>query len=213
MKILQLLFALTLSISSLAQTAEIKFTSLDRYQSIINELNEIKFIEFVCKDTVARGMYFSIDVIRFKKGVPDTITKGLRNCEIMKLPVVMPTGDTAYYMYDPCKSSLYSSNLDSMVIAFAGKQEDSTLHLMIDKNYTKSSFDIFGAPNFVLQNATNENVRNIPFNEPTPLVLYFEGYKSGNGTFYCLAKTVEAEDMYEAFQVEDYYVFYLTIKD
>lgn len=213
MKILQLIFVLALSSASLAQSVEIQFTELTRHQTIINDLNNIKFVEFVCKDIAAKGKYFGIDIIRFQNGVPDTIHKGLENCETMKLPVVMPTGDTAYYMYDPCKSSLFSDDIDSMVTAFAGKQEDSILHVLIDKNHAKTKFDIHGEPNFVLQNATGDNIRTVPINEPTPIALYFGGYQSGNGRFYCLAKTVGAEEMYEAFQVEDYYVFYLTIKD
>ena len=103
-----------------------------------------------------KGKYFSIDIIRFQNGVPDTISKGLGNFETIKLPVVLATGDTGYYMYDPCKSSLFSNDMDSMLTAIAGKQEDSIFHLMIDKKYSKSKFDIHAEPNFVLQNARGE---------------------------------------------------------
>ncbi len=213
MKLISLVLFFFSGLSCFAQSTKIHFTDIDRYQRIFNDLNNVKFVEFVCKDKSAQGKYFSIDLVRFVKGKPDTISKGLSNCGEIRLPVKMANGDTAYYLHDPCHSSLFSGDMDSMVIALAGKQQDSILHLLIDKNYSKEKYDIHGQPTFVLQNATGENIRTVEYNKAVPLALYFGGYKSGIGTFYCLAKTVKAEEMFQKFQVEDYYVFYLTIKD
>ena len=213
MRYLLVLGIVLMNFVSHGQSTEIYFTSTSKNQQILNDLNNIKFVEFVCKDSAAWGKYFHIDLVRFVKGVPDTISREQSTCEDIKLPVVLPSGDTAYYIHNPCKHSQYTGDVDSMTIVIAGKQEDTTLHLLIDKNHTKKKLDIDGQANYVLQKATNDNTRTIPFNTSTPIALYFGGYKMGIGTFYCLAKTVKAEEMYEAFHVDDYYVFYLTIKD
>lgn len=109
--------------------------------------------------------------------------------------------------------SLTPKKKEEFRITLAGKRIDSTFQLTINYPYGSANISLNGQIGHVLQNPYGEDKRTIKTNTSNAIALYFGGYKQGNGTFYCLAKTAKPEEMYEAFQVEDYYVFYLTIKD
>lgn len=125
----------------------------------------------------------------------------------------MANGDSAHYIPEPCKSLTYKFKKQDFKITLAGKLQDSTFKMSINYPYGSSTVVLDAQPGFVLQNPFSDDKRNIKTNTPTPVALYFGGYKQGNSTFYCLAKTAKAEEMFQKFEVEDYYVFYLTIKD
>ncbi len=180
---------------------------------IIDELHDVKILGIISKDKEALDKKYTLQIVRYQEGNPDTGFTNGTNCDIVKIPVVMANGDSALYIHEPCKSLTYKIKKQDFKITLAGKLQDSTSKMSIHYPYGSNSIVSDAQPGFVLQNPFSDNKRNIKTNTPTPVALYFGGYKQGNSTFYCLAKTAKSEEMYQKFQVEDYYVFYLTIKD
>ncbi|MFT6112246.1 MAG: hypothetical protein ACJAXV_001033 [Bacteroidia bacterium] len=201
--------------SSLAaqDNVEISYESPEGRDRIINELNDVKILEIISNDKEALDKKFTLQIVRYQEGKPDTVFTNGTNCDIVKIPVVMANGDSALYIHEPCKSLTYKIKKQDFKITLAGKLQDSTFKMSIHYPYGSSSIVLDAQPGFVLQNPFSDDKRNIKTNTPTPVALYFGGYKQGNSTFYCLAKTAKSEEMYQKFQVADYYVFYLTIKD
>jgi hypothetical protein len=192
---------------------EISYDAPEGRERIINELNVVKILEIHSSDKKALQKKFILQIIRFQEGKPDTVFSNGTNCDIVNIPVVMANGDTATYIHDPCKSLVYKKDLKEFKITLAGKLQDSAFKMSINYPYGSTKFTLASQPGFVLQNPYSEDSRKIKTNVPTPVALYFGGYKQGNSTFYCLAKTAKPEEMFKKFQVADYYVFYLTIKD
>jgi len=192
---------------------EISYDAPEGRERIINELNDVKILEIISSDKKAHQKKFTLQIIRFQEGKPDTVFSNGSNCDMIHIPVPMANGDTATYVHDPCKSLLYLKNTGDFKITLAGKLQDSTFSMSINYPYGSTKIALASKPGYVLQNPYSDDKRKIETNTPTPVALYFGGYKQGNGTFYCLAKTAKAEEMFQKFQVADYYVIYLTIKD
>ena len=214
MKLFSTTLVLFFAISLVAQDkVKISYESPEGRERIINELNNVKILEIISNDKEALQKKFALQIVRYQEGKPDTVFTNGTNCDIVKIPVVMASGDSALYIHEPCKSLIYTTKKEDFKITLAGKLQDSTFKMSINYPHGSSTIVLDAQPGFVLQNPFSDNKRNIKTNTPTPVALYFGGYKQGNSTFYCLAKTAKSEEMYQKFQVEDNYVFYLTIKD
>lgn len=216
MKLIHILIAPILFYTSslVAQDkVEISYESPEGRDRIINELNNIKILEIISTDKEALDKKFTLQIVRYQEGEADTVFTNVTNCDIVRIPIVMANGDSAHYIHEPCKSLTYKFKKQDFKITLAGKLQDSTFKMSINYPYGSSTVVLDAQPGFVLQNPFSDDKRNIKTNTPTPVALYFGGYKQGNSTFYCLAKTAKAEEMFQKFEVEDYYVFYLTIKD
>jgi hypothetical protein len=216
MKLIHILIAPILFYTSslVAQDkVEISYESPEGRDRIINELNNIKILEIISNDKEALDKKFTLQIVRYQEGEADTVFTNGTNCDIVRIPIVMANGDSAHYIHEPCKSLTYKFKKQDFKITLAGKLQDSTFKMSINYPYGSSTVVLDAQPGFVLQNPFSDDKRNIKTNTPTPVALYFGGYKQGNSTFYCLAKTAKAEEMFQKFEVEDYYVFYLTIKD
>ena len=214
MKLFSTTLVLFFAISLVAQDkVKISYESPEGRERIINELNNVKILEIISNDKEALQKKFALQIVRYQEGKPDTVFTNGTNCDIVKIPVVMASGDSALYIHEPCKSLTYTTKKEDFKITLAGKLQDSTFKMSINYPHGSSTIVLDAQPGFVLQNPFSDDKRNIKTNTPTPAALYFGGYKQGNSTLYCLAKTAKSEEMYQKFQVEDYYVFYLTIKD
>ncbi len=194
------------------KSVKVKFKYPKKEQTIINQLNDIQMVTAVVRNRKAKGKMFIVDIVEYEKGkIVSTKTTGA-DCDITSTPVRLANGDTAYYIYEPCRGITFKKTQLKFPITFGGKRSDSAIHLLVNYPYQTTTFSLKGKPNDLLQPAFNSESTRIKLNTKTPLLLYFGGYKSGNGVYYCLAKTAKAEDLYQSFGVEHYYVIHLTIK-
>ena len=194
------------------KSVKVKFKCPKKEQTIVNQLNDIQMVTAVVKSRKAKGKMFIIDIVEYEKGkIVSTKTTGA-NCDVTSTAVRLANGDTAYYMHEPCRGITFKKTQLTFPITFGGKRSDSTFNLLVNYPYQTNTFRLKGKPNDLLQPAFDSESIRIELGTQTPFLLYFGGYKSENGVYYCLAKTAKAEELYQSFGVEHYYVIYLTIK-
>lgn len=109
MKQLLTLSFLLFTVNLIAQNdVKISYEQPDGRERIVNSLNEVQLLEIISNDKNALKKKFALHIVRFNKGVADTVYSNGNNCTKLEIPVIMANGDSAIYLHDPCKSLTYS---------------------------------------------------------------------------------------------------------
>lgn len=86
----------------------------------------------------------------------------------------MPNGDTAFYIYEPCKHLQFTKDIDNFKITLAGKEmNDSTFKRIVNYPFASSQVQLNSKPTYVLQNAYGDNELVLRKNEAKAVALYF----------------------------------------
>ncbi|WP_282917980.1 hypothetical protein [Porphyromonas macacae] len=192
----------------------LKLIYLNRELSLLNDLNNIQYTGFECRDSLAKGKRFLLLLEEYRDGHKIFSDTASLNCKEEVIPMNVG-GKTMSYLYNPCERMSFLEEADSFIVALAGKLEGDRFKLLVSYPSMTMKKDLKGGSEYSLRSIScdaDDNMR-VPFNRLTPVFAYTPPFQTEQGMgSYCILGTEKVEDWYERFKVSHYYVISLLIE-
>ena len=209
-------FLLFFAVVGMAQndSISIRFISLNRQLTLLNDLNSIQYTGFTCTDTLAHGKQFLFYIEEYENGErvrPDSTDP---ECKEQRIPMEV-NGKTVEYRYDPCRYRTFSPGDSVFTVMLAGKLEADTFRLLMDYPAIRLTKKLRGNAAYSLRtiSCNSDGGMRLPVAKLTPVFTYTPPYDTGKGmASYCVLDAGNAKERYATFGIKHYYIIYLIIR-
>ncbi|MGO3707035.1 MAG: hypothetical protein ACTJGD_06120 [Mesonia hippocampi] len=178
-----------------------------------NALNDIILLSITTEDLNAKGKKFLLrkeEIIKGKVKRNDS----LLSCKTITRPII--TGkDTLNYVVNACNSTQFFESLEKQEIIFGGKFINDSIKIIINYPGISIRSKLKADDSFVLmtlQEKDKEGSFELKIGEEFPIIALTPPIKGNGYSSYCLIDNKEIKNFYTEYNIDRYYVYYLTIK-
>lgn len=208
---------LLLGIASMSYAQDsilIHYNSPDRYNAIINDLNNIQYISIVCKDVHAHDKKFRFVIDEYREGKLILSDTTALKCEEELIPMEV-NGRMVNYRFSLCDKKMFTPGDSIFQIDIAGKLTDRALKLLIRYPQIQEQKELKGDADYSLRTIScdHNEKQQILVGKLTPVLAYCPPFDTGHGmNSYCILGSENTADWYKKFKIKHYYVISLVVQ-
>ncbi|MEY2829840.1 MAG: hypothetical protein RIQ33_1698 [Bacteroidota bacterium] len=216
MKLNLFIFFILLSLAAKAKSdsATVFFTYPNEETMLLNQLNDIKYINIICKDKKAKGCHFFLSVDEYKNGKLNKLDKYSDTC-IPETIMFLVGKDTVREKIDLCDKITFGEKDSVFKITIAGKLNGRKFRMIQNFPAMSTEVELKAKNDFTLKeiNCINDGEMKMALNQTTAILSFSPPFKSesGSASSYCILGTEEVNKWYQKFKVKHYYIINLKI--
>lgn len=194
-------------------TIELKPIKNDELR-LINELNNIQFINLICSDTLQKNKRFFLSIDEYNRGELKNSDNLNLTCKEHMNKVVVGS-DTLIFAYNPCDKIKYENTDKAFKVQLAGKLVKDTFNLILSYPGIRFKLQLKGSKNHLLRNViqTKKDKATIALKNKTPIMAYTGPFETGGGSnSYCILDQESPTAWYKKYGVKHFYIINLEIK-